>query len=130
MTEADEKLLNIIKEKINFKLRDRILVKPLAPIMLDMEIEKPIYKLDEDGKEMVDENGFKIYEDTEKVVENVQSQYSKGIIIKLPDNIDTEAFLGIKEGDTILYPTGSTINFDLIKDSVFLLPFNIVALYD
>jgi hypothetical protein len=130
INEADQKLIEIIKNALKgFKLRNRVLIKPLPAIMVEVEREMPVFDKDEDGNFILDENGIKKYSKTEIIKEEVQSSYRKGIVLKLPFNINKEEF-GVEEGMTVLYPSQSGLNFDQIKDSVFIDPFNIVGIYE
>lgn len=130
MNKADEKLINIIKENLKgIGFRNRILVKPLKETMVTIETEEPVFKKDEKGDFIKDEKGFNVYEKTEKSKKTVPSDYRKGVVLKLPLGFKTEDFGGLMEGATILYPTKSALPFDHIKDSVFIDPYNIVAIY-
>lgn len=132
MTEADEKLMGIINEKLGFKLRRRVIIKPLEVTKITVEREVPIYLTDENGEYIKDENGIRRYEETEKITEEVESNYRKGIIIKMPYDLKQEELdvLGIKEGDVVMYHYTAGQPFDQVKDSIFMDPYNIIAIYE
>lgn len=130
MTEADQKLMEIVDKKLNFELRDRLLVKPLKPIMVTIKQDEPVFEENEDGSIKKDENNIPIYNTTKTVTKKVESAYRKGIILMAPFNLKTEdgTLDGMKKGDVILYPNSASISFDQLKDSVFVNPYNVVAI--
>lgn len=132
MTEADQKLMDIIKAKLNFKLRRRMLVKPLDKTMVTIEMEVPVYLKDEDGNFITDENGIKTYDTTEKEKKEVPSNYRKGIVIKMPFDLTEKEIemLGFGEGDIIMFMEGAAAPFDQVNGSVFLDPWSTVGIYE
>lgn len=130
MTEADEKLMAIITDKLSdISFRNRVLIKPLPEIMVTTEIEEPIYEVDENGEFVKGEDGFRVWKDTKKTEKTLPSDYRKGIILALPIGFKSDDFAGAKAGTTILYPTKAAIKFDQLKDSIFIDPMNIVAIF-
>ncbi len=133
MTATDEKLMSTVSSKLKFRLRDRLLVKPLKPIMVTITQEVPVFDKDEKGEVVKDEHGIPTYSKTEKETKRVPSSYCKGFVLKVPYNLKdangNEQF-DIKVGDTILYPTNNAIPFDQLKDSVFVSPYHVVAIYE
>jgi co-chaperonin GroES (HSP10) len=117
-------LANYIDEKLGYDFTKLILIKPL-------QIDK-VYKtltVPEDSGEK-DENGDAIMQMTIKQVET-ESVLRKGIVISLPTSMSANdnktAGKEIKPGDTVVYPNKRSIDFDLLKDSALVDPFDIIA---
>ena len=129
----DEKLIdqsqlaNDIAEKIEYDFTDRFLVKMLDPIMVKKEFSKPVSskpaKKDKNGIEAVD------YDKVETEVKEVESEYRKGVILKVPTSYScTEhPHSSLKVGDVVLFRYRASIEFDLLKDARLINHFNILA---
>lgn len=122
-----------ISSKITMDFLDKFLVKPLDPIKVKKEFSSPVpkseAKKDEAGVEAVD------YEDVKTEIKEVDSDYRKGVVLKVPLN-HTRALSDpavakytpeIKVGSVIIFKDRSSEFFDLIKDSRLVTYFNIVA---
>lgn len=127
-------LANDVSEKIPYEFMDEFLVKPLDPIKVKKEFTKlPENKpatVDKEGIEAVDVNP----EELETEIKEVDSNFRKGIILKTPVSferwVNDEHFNGykFKVGDIILYRNNSGRQFDLLKDSVLIKQYDIVAI--
>ena len=126
---VDQSLLaSDISEKIEYDFLDLFLVKQLDPITVKKEYSKPVSeknpKKDKDGIEAVD------YDKVETEVKEVDSDFRKGIVLKIPmsyTNMENKP-IDIKVGDTILFKDRSASYFDLLKDSRLVAYFNILAI--
>ena len=121
-------LASDISEKIEYDFLDLFLVKQLDPIKVKKEYSKPVSeknpKKDKDGIEAVD------YDKVETEVKEVDSDFRKGIVLKIPmsyTNMENKP-IDIKVGDTILFKDRSASYFDLLKDSRLVAYFNILAI--
>lgn len=133
----DQSLLaESVSEKIPYTFTDSILVKPLDKIMVKKEVT-----ILPDTKPVKDSEGVEAVEGEPKTeVKEVESDFSKGIILKLPINYDINLKMEEKEGrqfsphynigDVIVYKTISAKPFDLLKDSKLLRSYDIVAIVD
>lgn len=121
-----------IASKIPYEFTDMFLVKPLDPIKVTKEFSKPVSEKpavkDENGVEAVD------YDKVETEVKEVDSDYRKGIVLKMPisytNAMNDEKFTPIKinVGDTVLFRERAGAYFDLLKDSRMIRYYDIVAI--
>ena len=133
MGELDEQmdqslLANDISEKIEYDFLDLFLVKQLDPIKVKKEYSKPV----SDSSSMKDKDGIEAvdYDKVETEVKEVDSDFRKGIVLKVPTSylkMDNKP-LDIKVGDTILFKDRNAAYFDLLKDSRLIAYFNILAI--
>lgn len=127
--EENTQLANDVANHIKLDFRRDFLVKPLDPVMVTKEFDKPIPSDKQSGK---DENGIEAtdYDKVEKEVKNVESDYRKGIVIKVPfeytQQMNSKDFpaMPINVGDVILYHTRAGRWFDQLKDA------QMVGIYD
>ena len=123
-----------LSSKIKLEFAREFLVKPLEPVMVKKEFDKPVAKdptpkKDKDGVEAID------YDEVETEVKEVESDFRKGVILKVPteyvcqkaDEKYGNSLLDLKVGDIILYPSKAGRWFDQIKDSQFVRVFDIIA---
>lgn len=119
-----------ISNKIKYEFLDYVLVKPLDPIMVEKEFSKPISndtpKKDENGVEAVD------FENVEKEIKQVESDYRKGIVLKMPLSMQKEydgkkPTLDFGIGDVIVFRERSAGFFDLLKDSRLVRYYDVIA---
>lgn len=126
------KIAESVSEHIKFDTLRQFLVKPLDPVMVKKEFSKPVTTKaptkDENGVEAAD------YEKVETEVKEVESDYRKGIVIKVPleyqSRMNDEKFpaIPVKIGDIIIYKAMSGMWFDQIKDSQLVDSYNIIAI--
>lgn len=134
-TVVDQSVLaNDVSNKIKYEFLDKFLVKPLDPIKVKKEFSSPVSdkpaKKDADGVEAVD------YEEVKTEIKEVDSDYRKGIVLKVPmshsnslkDQSVAKYTSEIKVGDVVIFRDRSSEFFDLIKDSRLVTYFNIVAI--
>lgn len=126
-------LAESVSNNIPYTFLDFFLVKPLEPVKVKKEITKPVSdkeaKADENGIEAVD------YDKTEKEIIEVDSDYRKGVVIKVPTSytamIENEdhPYTGYKIslGDVLVFREAGCRNFDLLKDSKLVKYFDIIA---
>ena len=121
-------LAESVSSKIEYNFLDNFLVKQLDPIKVKKEFSKPV----SDNKPNVDENGIKAvdYDKIETEVKETDSDFRKGIIIKIPmsyERMETKPY-DFKIGDVILFKDSRAGYFDLLKDSRLLNYYDIVAI--
>lgn len=122
-----------LSKKIQYDFAKSFLVKPLDPIMIKKEFDKPVVKDDTPKK---DENGVEAvdYDKVETEVKEVESDYRKGVVLKIPfeyrRQMDEEKFpaMPIKVGDILVYKATYAKWFDLLKDTHLVSQFDIVAI--
>ena len=123
-------LAESISEKIKMEFSDLFLVKPLVPIKVVKEFSKlpnTAPTKDKEGVEAID------VDEVETETKEVDSDYRKGIIIKIPFcyKANKEEWKGVtqdlKPGDTVLFRETSGLRFDLLKDSRLLRVYDILA---
>lgn len=125
-------LAESVADKIQFSMTRDFLVKPLEPIMVKKEFDKPVAtdntpKKDENGVEAVD------YDKVETEVKEVESDYRKGVVLKVPyehgQQLKDDKYgpMEIKVGDVIIYPARSARWFDLLKDTQLVKTYDIVC---
>ena len=118
-----------ISSKINYEFMDSYLVKPLDPIKVTKEFSKPV----SDKKPVKDENGVEAvdFDEVETEVKEVDSDYRKGIVLKVPLSmtlVDNSHIVPVKVGDVVLFRERSASFFDLLKDSRMIKYYDIVAI--
>ena len=115
-------LVEDIAKKISYEFSKDFLVKPLEPVMVQKQFDKPVAteaapKADENGVEAVD------YDKVETEVKEVESDFRKGVVIKVPFEYkqtmadDKYPSMPIEPGNIIIYPARSGKWFDLLKDT-------------
>ena len=127
-------LAQCVSEKIPYDFTDFILVKPLDKIMVKKEVtELP------NTKPVKDADGVEAVEGEPKTeVKEVESDFSKGIIIKLPISYalqlesekasDRQYMPHFNIGDVVVYRTMAAKPFDLLKDSKMIKTYDVVAI--
>lgn len=128
-------LADSISEKIELEFSRDFLIKPLEPVMVKKEFDKPIAK-DETPKK--DENGVEAidYDKVEKEIKEVESDFKRGVVLKVPveytaqkaDETYGMSIPDIKVGDIIVYSARASRWFDQIKDTQLLRAFDIIAI--
>lgn len=124
-------LANDVSNKISYEFIDSFLVKPLDAIKVMKEFTKPVSNngatTDANGIEAVD------YSQVETEVKEVDSDYRKGIVLKVPTNYAKQISSGeskathIKVGDVVVFRDRAGMYFDLIKDSRLIRYYDVVA---
>lgn len=111
-----------IADKINFEVLKDVLVKPLEPIKIKKQFTVPVTdkKAKDDGIEVND------YKETKTEIREVESNFAKGVVLKVP--IDSNAEFPYAIGDTVVYNKRFSVEFDLFKNSVLVKPYDIVAI--
>lgn len=135
----DEKLIDqsqlaeSVSDKIPYEMHRHFLIKPLDPIKVKKEFSKPVAtdntpKTDENGVEAVD------YDKVETEVKEVDSDFRKGVILKIPfdyqQSMDKEKDwmdMPMKVGDVVVYQTRGAVWFDLLKDTQLIPGYDIIA---
>lgn len=124
-------LAESVADKIKFSFLDYFLVKPLDPIKVTKEFSKPVST----GTPKKDENGVEAedFDDVETEVKEVDSDYRKGVIIKVPmyysEPVDPEhpTLRPLKVGDVVVFREAAGLRFDLLKDSRLLRQYDILG---
>lgn len=123
-----------LAKKITLEFTRDFLVKPLEPVMVKKEFDKPVAK---DNTPKTDDNGIEAvdYDEVETEVKEVESDFRKGIVLKIPteyaaqkaDEKFGDAILDVKVGDTILYPNRAGKWFDQLKDTQLVRFYDVIA---
>lgn len=119
--------------KIKYEMHRQFLVKPLDPIMVKKEFSKPVST---DNKPKKDENGIEAvdYDDVETEVKEVESDFRKGVVLKIPFdykqsmNSDNWKDMPIKVGDIVVYNDKAARWFDILKDTQLISGYDIIAI--
>lgn len=125
---SDNKTLaQSIAAKIDFEPSDdRILVKPMKPVMITKLLPTPPTQPARNIEEAEQQ------EPTEPTKQRVEANIQKGVVIKLgPDYSNPEVperLKGLALGDIVYYPRGAGINFELLKDSRMLRRYEVLAI--
>lgn len=122
-----------LSKKIQYSFAKSFLVKPLEPVMVKKEFDKPVVKDDTPKK---DENGVEAvdYDGVETEVKEVESDFRKGVVLKIPFDyqrqMEDDKFpaMPIKVGDILVYKNSYARWFDLLKDTHLVSQFDIVAI--
>lgn len=123
-------LAQSVSDQIKYTFLDYFLVKPLDPIKVKKEFSKPVST----GTPVEDANGVKAqdFDNVETEVKEVNSDYRKGVVIKLPiyygDTEDTSARRDVKVGDIVVFRDAAGLRFDLVKDSRLLRLYDILGI--
>lgn len=120
-----------VSEKIRYNMVRDFLVKPLEPVMVKKEFDKPVAKTepkkDENGIEAVD------YEEVETEVKEVESDFRRGVVLKVPseynEQFKNETFqpMTINVGDVVIYHNRAARWFDHLKDAQLVRYFDIIC---
>lgn len=112
-----------IANSIKFSVLKDVLIKPLDPIMIEREFEVPAETktVEEDGVEIQE------YAEVKKEIREVESAFAKGIILLTPPYVGEQPW-PFKAGDTIYYNKRMSVEFDVLKDSRLVKPYDIVAI--
>ena len=113
----EDKILTTVVDNLKYNFEKDILVKPLAPIMIERTVTEQI----PNGKK--DKDGNNLY-DTKEEKKQVESDFGRGIILALPTVYSGSAVVG----DTVVYPKKFVKEFDVFKDSLLVKPYDIVAI--
>lgn len=118
------KLAEDIAAKIDYEFTDLFLVKKLDPIKVKKEFSKPIPSKKQKNGDIID------YDKVETEVKEVDSDYAKGVVIKVPMTYkaDTNRREDIQVGNVIVFKPGLAQTFDWLKDSVLISRFGIIAI--
>lgn len=126
------KIAETVSEKIPYETLRQFLVKPLDPIKVKKEFSKPVPADKQNGN--VDGIDAVDYDKVETEVKEVESNYRKGIVLKVPYEYQAMIKDGkfhvadINVGDTVVYKAAFAQWFDLLKDSQLVESYSIVAL--
>jgi len=122
MTIDNKKLAQDLSAKISYQpTDDRILVKPLKPIMITKLVPIP----PKQAASNIDD--AENQEPTTPQKMRVEANIRKGIIIKLGTEYETNNPQGYEIGDVIMYPNFAGFPFELLKDSRMLRRYEVVA---
>lgn len=113
-------LAKSVSERINYKFLKDILVKPLEVVKVKKEVSVPVVKETTNDPEFGEVHE---YDEVEKKEMEVDSAYRKGIVLKVPSNIED-----IFVGDVIIFNDRFSSEFDLLKDSRLVKPYDIIAI--
>lgn len=126
------RLAEDVSKKINYEFTKDFLVKPLDPVMVKKEFSKPVEKTaaqkDANDIEAID------YDEVETEVKEVESDYNRGIVLKVPHSYtqqladDKYAPMNIKVGDIVVFRSMTKRYFDLCKDTMLVNSYDIVGI--
>jgi hypothetical protein len=120
--DVNKQLAIDISNKLEYQpMDDRILVKPLKPVMITKLLPTApavtAKSLDDVDKQ----------EPTEPTKQKVEAIMRKGIILKLGKAYETINPDDLQVGDIVVYPVNSGIPFDLFKDSRLLRRYEVLS---
>ena len=122
----NKKIALDLASKISFvPTDDRILVKPLKPVMVTKLVPVPPKEQPKTLEEAEQQ------EPTQPEKRKVEANMQRGVIIKLGDDYQAESdirHLGLEVGDVVIYPRMAGVAFELLKDSRLLRRYEVVAL--
>ena len=120
-----------VASQIKYQFLDFFLVKPLDPIKVKKEFSTPVAKTEP----VKDDNGIEAqdFDEVTTEVKEVDSDYRRGIVLKRPlyyENADdnSNVYLNIKIGDTVIFRDTAGLRFDLLKDSRLLRQYDILGI--
>lgn len=112
-----------ISKKIPYELTDdRILVKPLKPVMVTKLL--PVAPASQAGKTVAE---IESAEPAEPQKQKVEANMRRGIIVKLGREYTEKNPEGYEVGDVVIYPTYAGVNFELFKDTRTLRRYEVIA---
>lgn len=122
-----------VSEKIPYEFKNTFLVKPLDPVKVKKEFNKPVAA---DAKPKKDENGIEAvdFDKVETEVKEVDADYRKGVVLKIPydyiESMKEEKYksMPVKIGDIIVYKATYGRWFDLLKDTQLVSSYDIIAI--
>lgn len=114
---SEDKVLATVVNGIKYTFFKDVMVKPLAIKMISKEVVTQV------PTKEVDEDGFNKY-DTVTEVKEVESSYGTGIVLSIPNGLETPFTVG----DTVVYNRRHAVDFDLFKDSQLIKPYDIIAI--
>lgn len=119
-------LAESVAKGINTEFLDYFLVKPLDPIKVKKEFNKPV----SNGTPTEDANGVKAqdFDNVETEVKEVDSDFRKCIVIKRPLYYNVQDNQEIKVGDVVIIKDTSGMWFDLIKNSRLVRQYDILGI--
>ena len=120
-------LAESVAKNIPYSFFDYFMVKPLDPIKVKKEFSKPVAT----GKPTTDENGIEAqdFDKVETEVQEVDSDYRKGVVIKCPTYYDEpNAKVYANVGDIVIFRDTAGMRFDLVKDTRLLRLYDILGL--
>lgn len=120
-----------VSSKIKYNPIDHFIVKPLDPVKVTKEFSKPVSK----GEPTKDAEGIEAqdFDTVETEVKEVDSDYRRGIVLKLPEYYNHPSQEGtyrteVKIGDVVIFRETAGLRFDLLKDSRLIRLFDIIAI--
>ena len=120
-------LAESVAKSIPYNFFDYFMVKPLDPIKVKKEVTKPV----SDSTPTKDENGVEAqdFDKVETEVQEVDSDYRKGVVIKCPTYYDEpNAKVYANVGDIVIFRDTAGMRFDLVKDTRLLRLYDILGL--
>ena len=126
-----DKLASNISDKIGFEMIKDALIKPLESVKIKKQFTVPVPTKESKEKGSTPDESLTIkdYEKTKTEIREVDSNFAKGVILKLPiDLCSGDNKCVYKVGDTIVYNKRFAIEFDLFKNSVLVKPYDILAI--
>lgn len=117
-------LAESVASSLKFSVLKDVLIKPLDPIMIEREIEVPVPAGTVEIEEGVEATE---YEEIKKEIREVESAFAKGIVLLTPPTTGDNVW-PFKAGDTIYYNKRMSAEFDVLKDSRLVKPYDIIAI--
>jgi len=118
-----KELAQSVADKIEYEFTDFVLVKPLDVVKVKKEFTKPKnageIKVDKEGVAAAD------YSEVETETLEVDSDFREGIVLKIPMLYKDPVF---EVGNVIVFRSRSAAYFDLLKDSMLVRPYDIIAI--
>lgn len=110
---------------------NKVLIKPLEPIYIEKEVEKPTKPKDYKNKSLKQAEKGPASK-TKKETETVEANVRRGVVLATPEQpLNDKAKFPISSGDIVVYWDKSTIpTFELFRDSVLVNQYEILGKWD
>lgn len=127
-------LAESVAAKIDYEFADYFLVKPLEPVMVKKEISSPVGGEAASPTKVEDEIKAVDYKEVKTEVKEVESDFRKAVILKMPISYNNQVkndekypALDLHVGDVVVFRSYAGNWFDLIKDTRLIRLYDIVA---
>lgn len=120
--EGEQKLLEMALTGMNYEFIKEMLVKPLAPVILEKQITELV-----ETDELDEETSTPVMKQ-ETRTEMVEANFKKGVVLAIPSGYIWQDPNNHPEvGDIVVYGIRRAIDFDLFRDSQLINPYDVVA---
>lgn len=114
----EDKILETVLNRLNYKFLKDVLVKPLEPVMVTKEFTEQVPTGEKD------EEGYNKYE-TKTETKEVESEWATGIVLALPSSYKEDE---LNIADKVVYNKKFAKDFDLFKNSQLVKTYDVIAI--